>query len=92
MFLFINSIVFIACSKDDVKVDNEKKNPPIDLSQSLDKNQTLAGFVTNEDQLFGGISAEGQIGDIKIYNNQAQFIIQQLRDDSNYYLEYFRSS
>ena len=38
--------------------------------------------------MFGGISAEGKIGDIKIYNNKAQFIIQQLRDDSNYYLEY----
>ena len=88
MFLFVNSTVFIACSKDDVKVDNEKKSPPIDLSQSLDETQTLAGIVTDEDQLFGGISAEGQIGDIKIYNNQAQFIIQQLRDDSNYYLEY----
>ena len=88
MFLFVNSIVFIACSKNDVKIDNEKKIPSIDLSQSLDKTQTLAGIVTNEDQLFGGISAEGQIGDIKIYNNQAQFIIQQLRDDSNYYLEY----
>lgn len=88
MFLFINSIVFIACSKDDVKVDDEKKNPPIDLSQSLDETQTLAGVVTDEEQLFGGISAEGKIGDIKIYNNKAQFIIQQLRDDSNYYLEY----
>ena len=48
----------------------------------------MAGVVTDEEQLFGGISAEGKIGDIKIYNNKAQFIIQQLRDDSNYYLEY----
>ena len=60
----------------------------INFYQSLDETQTLAGVVTDEEQLFGGISAEGKIGDIKIYNNKAQFIIQQLRDDSSDYLEY----
>jgi hypothetical protein len=90
MFLLLNGIVFISCSKDDVKVDTGKKkiSSNIDLSQSLDETQSLAGIVTDEGQLFGGISAEGKIGDIKIYNNQAQFVIQQICDDSNYYLEY----
>ena len=60
----------------------------MDLSQPLNEQQILAGVVNSETQLFGGISAEGQIGDIKIYNNKAQFIIQRLCDDSNYYLEY----
>ncbi|MFT7519456.1 MAG: hypothetical protein ACI9MC_001598, partial [Kiritimatiellia bacterium] len=32
----------------------------------------------------GGISAEGQVGDVKIYNDRVQFIVQGVRDGSYY--------
>ena len=91
MFVF-HTMLLIACSKEDAKDETTKEDTQtvedLDLSQPLNEQQILAGVVNSETQLFGGISAEGQIGDIKIYNNKAQFIIQRLCDDSNYYLEY----
>ena len=91
MFVF-HTMLLIACSKEDAKDDSAKEDAEsienLDLSQVLNAQQSLAGIVNSETQLFGGISAEGQVGDIKIYNNQVQFIIQRLCNDSNYYLEY----
>ena len=55
------------------------------LSRRLSAIEARAGVVVNEDALFGGVSAEGQLGDFKIYNNRVQFIIQGFRA-GNYYL------
>ena len=60
-----------------------KPTPP-DLSERLESGETRAGVIENSDALFGGISAEGRIGDIKIYNDRAQFIIQGQRAGGYY--------
>ena len=59
----------------------------IDLSRRLGPGQVLAGQVTRESALFGGVSAEGQVGDFKIYNDRVRFIIQSARS-GGYYVEY----
>lgn len=59
----------------------------LDLAEALGSGEVRAGQVTSEDALFGGVSAEGQTGDYKIYNSEAQFIIQGVRDGS-YYVTY----
>ena len=53
--------------------------PSLDLTEALSADRARAGVVTDEAALFGGVSADGQLGDIKIYNDRAQFIIQGLR-------------
>lgn len=60
------------------------KPTPVDLSERLESGEVRAGVVDNDNALFGGISAEGRIGDIKIYNDRAQFIIQGIRDGGYY--------
>jgi len=59
----------------------------LDLAEALGSGSARAGLVSSEDALFGGVSAEGQVGDFKIYNSQSQFIIQGIRDGS-YYVTY----
>ncbi|MEC7984018.1 MAG: CehA/McbA family metallohydrolase [Myxococcota bacterium] len=65
----------------------EKEAPSINLTAALEEDQVRLGIVEEEEALFGGISAEGQIGDYKIYNNRARFIIQSNRI-SSYYVPY----
>lgn len=60
---------------------------PIDLTTPLGPGEVRAGVVTDESALFGGISAEGQVGDLKLYNSAARFIIQADRP-SSYYIGY----
>lgn len=60
---------------------------PLDLGARLDPGQTRAGVVVDPAALFGGISAEGRPGDVKIYNDRVRFVIQQA-GDSSYYAEY----
>ena len=59
----------------------------INLSEDLDETEVRLGVVTDESALFGGIAAEGQIGDYKIYNNHVRFVIQSDRI-SSYYIPY----
>lgn len=61
--------------------------PPPDLTERLGPEQVRAGFVTDEAALFAGISAEGQAGDIKIYNDRVQFILQGDRP-GHYYMDH----
>jgi len=58
--------------------------PPVDLTVRLSSGEVRAGEVTDESALFGGVSAEGQAGDFKIYNDRVQFIIQAAREGSYY--------
>ena len=58
-----------------------------DLTMPLGEGETRAGVVEDEAALFGGISAEGRLGDIKIYNKESAFIIQGMRP--GYYLSSF---
>ena len=55
-----------------------------DLTERLGEDEARAGVVTDPDALFGGAGAEGRPGDIKIYNDRVQFIIQGARDDGHF--------
>lgn len=60
---------------------------PLDLTERLDVGAVRAGVVTDAAALFGGVSAEGRPGDVKIYNDRVQLVIQQ-PGDSSFYVEY----
>ena len=77
MLLFL-----IAC-----KPDPEAAPLGADVSERLIAGQVRAGRVESTPALFGGVSAEGAVGDWKIYNSNVQFIIQDI-GDSSYYIEY----
>jgi hypothetical protein len=57
---------------------------PIDVAERLPPGEARAGVITDEAALFGGISAEGRVGDVKIYNDRVQFVIQGVRPGSYY--------
>lgn len=79
-------LVLVSCSKDkEEEVDTSEA--AADLTETLTAGEVRAGLVTDENALFGGISAEGQAGDFKIYNDRVQFIIQSERA-GDYYVEY----
>lgn len=69
----------LACKKD-------PQTPAPDLSERLGSGESRAGIVIDPASLFSGISAEGRVGDIKIYNAQVQFILQGDRN-GDYYVE-----
>lgn len=64
--------------------EKSKTVDPPSLSVALSDTEVRAGQVNSSDALFGGTSAEGQIGDYKLYNNKAQFIIQNVRPSAYY--------
>lgn len=70
----------LACNKEDPQA------PAPDLSERLGAGESRAGIVVDSAALFSGISAEGRIGDIKIYNDRVQFILQGDRN-GDYYVE-----
>lgn len=57
---------------------------PVDVSERLPPGEARAGHITDEAALIAGISAEGRVGDVKIYNDRVQFVIQGVRDGSYY--------
>lgn len=82
---FIAATAF-SCGDSDKKADSAAP-PPLDLTEALSEAEARAGVVIDESALFGGISAEGRSGDIKIYNNRVQFVIQ-APGGSSYYIGY----
>lgn len=56
----------------------------VDVSERLGPDESRAGVIGSESALFGGISAEGRPGDVKIYNDRVQFVIQAARDGDYY--------
>jgi hypothetical protein len=58
---------------------------PVDLTQRLDAGEARAGVIVDAASLFGGVSAEGQLGDFKLYNDRVQFIVQGPRE-GHYYI------
>ena len=75
-----------SCGDSDKKPSADEPPPP-DLTERLSDEEARAGVVTDETALFGGISAEGRAGDVKLYNNRVQFVIQ-APGDSSYYVGY----
>ncbi len=58
-----------------------------DLTERLGADESRAGVVSDTSALFGGISAEGRAGDVKLYNDRVRFVVQQV-GDSGYYVDY----
>lgn len=59
---------FAACSGDD---------DPRDLTTRLAPGQVRAGVITKESELIGGVTAEGKLGDYKLYNSEIAVIVEQ---------------
>jgi hypothetical protein len=79
-------LALLACRTDGPSpAGSDTSAPTLDLTERLPSGVARAGVVTDEAALFGGVSAEGRAGDVKIYNDRVQFVIQGLRD-SSYYL------
>ena len=77
-------LVLLACKP-------EPSPPPSaqtpDLTERLGAGEVRAGEVIDAASLFGGISAEGDVGDFLIYNDRVRYLIQ-APGDSSYYVEY----
>ncbi|MCO4747290.1 MAG: carboxypeptidase regulatory-like domain-containing protein [Proteobacteria bacterium] len=56
----------------------------VDLTERLESGETRAGRIVDEASLFGGISAEGRVGDFVIYNDRVRFVVQGIREGSYY--------
>ena len=79
-------LLLLACKDDPAKTTDTDAAAP-DLTEVLGEGEVRAGVITDEAALFGGVSAEGQVGDIKLYNSRVQFVIQGDRP-SSYYIGY----
>ncbi len=80
-------VLLSACGSPDPKSSGGPEDsaaPGADVSERLGPGEVRAGVVQRSDALFGGVSAEGQVGDYKLYNANVQFIIQGIRE-SGYY-------
>ena len=78
-------IVASACGGDSKKNDSGTALGP-DLTKRLSSGETRASVVTDDAALFGGAAAEGAVGDIKIYNDRVQFVIEAAGEQN--YVEY----
>ncbi len=76
--------LFLGCHTPD---PTPSPDPAPDLTERLGPDAARAGVVIDPASLFGGISAEGALGDFKIYNDRVQFVVQAV-GDSSYYVEY----
>jgi hypothetical protein len=79
------SFLLMACGPDD---DGGPGPEPtqVDVTAPLGAGEARAGVIRDEAALFGGISAEGRVGDVKLYNSRIQLVIQGIRDDGSYYI------
>ena len=85
----LSLFLLVACGSDATKSPTggeDSAAPGADVSERLSDGQVRAGVVANSAALFGGVSAEGREGDLKIYNSRVQFIIQGIRE-SGYYTQ-----
>ena len=77
--------ILLACTDDKTQIVEPVVS--INLTEELSETEVRAGLITDTASLFGGAAAEGALGDFKLYNNRAQFIIQSDRDSSYYMKE-----
>ena len=61
-------------------------SPPVDLDLSvpLEKDQARAGIIDDVNELLTGPKVEGRLGDIKMYNSHAAFVIESVRRSGGY--------
>ncbi|TNE88917.1 MAG: carboxypeptidase regulatory-like domain-containing protein [Deltaproteobacteria bacterium] len=72
-------LALIACTG-----SSPETRDPVDLTEMLDEQSARAGLIVDEASLFGGISAEGRVGDYLLYNDRVRFVIQSDREGSYY--------
>jgi hypothetical protein len=72
------SLLLIACSSD------SPDESPLMLADLPGPQETRAGVIGDEALLFGGISAEGRVGDLMLVNDRVRFVVQGLRDSGFY--------
>lgn len=78
-------LLLVSC--DTAVSDDSGGDSALDLTERLGADAVRAGVITDPRALFGGISAEGAPGDIKLYNDRVQFVIEAV-GDSSYYNDY----
>lgn len=82
---------FLACTAADkdglFPVDSGAVDDPVDLVSPVPTGQARAGEITDAAALFGGISAEGQVGDFMLKNDRVRFVVQSERLGSYYISE-----
>lgn len=85
MFRRVSILVLAACQPLTDRVDDpgdtEDTDVP-DLVSALGEGEVRAGVISDPAALWGGVFAEGQPGDIKLYNARVRFVIQAARDGS----------
>jgi len=79
MFIFLTFFLTVSACKDEPKGGEDEYVAP-DLTEALGEGEVRAGAIVDEASLFGGVSAEGRVGDFILYNSQARFIVQGLRE------------
>ncbi|MFT5680768.1 MAG: hypothetical protein ACI8RZ_001674 [Myxococcota bacterium] len=81
-FLLLGLLLHTACKKDEVVTPS----PGVDPTVLAAAGESRAGVIVagGEAALFGGITAEGQVGDIKLYNSEVQLILQQAAPGNGY--------
>ena len=75
-------VVALACTRP--AEDSGIVAPAPDLTERLDDTEARAGVIIDDSVLFEGISAEGRVGDLLVYNNKVRFVLQGLRPGSFY--------
>ncbi|MCB9797583.1 MAG: CehA/McbA family metallohydrolase [Alphaproteobacteria bacterium] len=77
-------LLLLACGKDTPAPDSDV-TLGADPGQPAAPGEARAGVVREDlGGLFGGVTAEGQAGDIKLYNHRVQFVIQGAREGNGY--------
>ncbi|MCK6528864.1 CehA/McbA family metallohydrolase [Myxococcota bacterium] len=61
---------------DDATPDDDA---PLDLAEALGPGEVRAGVVADASALFEGVAAEGRVGDVKVYNACARFVVRGVR-------------
>jgi hypothetical protein len=72
-------LALVGCQQEAEKVEPN-------VAERLGAGEVRAGVIRDESALIAGISAEGRVGDLKIYNDRVQFVLQGLRQDGDYYV------
>jgi hypothetical protein len=78
---FAAALLLAACSK---SASPPTPEPDLDLSIRLPAGKARAGQVRRPEELIGGPTARGKVGDFKIYNSRVAFIIENAVSASGY--------
>jgi hypothetical protein len=78
------TLLLLACTGKTSPVDTATGADPVDLVSPVPAGQARAGIITAPAALFGGIAAEGQVGDLMLKNDRVRFVVQSVREGAWY--------